>query len=204
MPRGLCTEGLLAIIWFQFNLLYATMRGLFRLTGSSDLLGTFGGASVCISAYGGRKVLELSSFSSCFNSISIFCFSVVTLRSLLITNCCFLFLTLKRTTRMMTPTTMTTSMITTVTTIMTDVVVAPSIGRLVAGCVLLLTGTVLVVLIVSSLLVGCILLLAMAVSVIVITPLMVGCMLLLTGTVLVVVIVPSLLVGCILLMARAV
>ena len=70
---------------------------------------------------------------SCFNSISIFSFSVVTLRSLLITNCCFHFLALKRTTRMTTPTTMTTSMITTATTMMTNVVVAPSVGRLVAG-----------------------------------------------------------------------
>ena len=45
---------------------------------------------------------------------------------------------------MMTPTTMTTSMITTATTMMTDVVVVPSLGRVVVGCVLLLTGAVLV------------------------------------------------------------
>ena len=43
---------------------------------------------------------------------------------------------------MTTPTTMTTSMITTATTIMTDVVVAPSLGGGV-GSVLLLTGRVL-------------------------------------------------------------
>ena len=46
---------------------------------------------------------------------------------------------------MTTPTTMTTSMITTATTMMTNVVVAPSLGGLLVGCVLLLTGTVLVV-----------------------------------------------------------
>ena len=48
----------------------------------------------------------------------------------------------------MTPTTMTTSMITTATTMMTDVVVAPSLEGLLVGCVLLLTGTVLVVVVV--------------------------------------------------------
>ena len=48
----------------------------------------------------------------------------------------------------MTPTTMTTSMITTATTMMTNVVVAPSLGGLLVGCVLLLTGTVPVVVIV--------------------------------------------------------
>ena len=42
---------------------------------------------------------------------------------------------------MMTPTTMTTSMVTTATTMMTDVVVVPSLGRLLVGWVLL-TGTV--------------------------------------------------------------
>ena len=42
---------------------------------------------------------------------------------------------------MTTPTTITTSMITTATTMMTNVVVAPSLGGLL-GCVLLLTGTV--------------------------------------------------------------
>ena len=46
---------------------------------------------------------------------------------------------------MMTPTTMTTSMITTATTMMTDVVVVPSLEGLLVGCTLLLTGTVLVV-----------------------------------------------------------
>ena len=51
---------------------------------------------------------------------------------------------------MMTPTTMTTSMITTATTMMTDVVVAPSLGRVVVGCMLLLTGTVSVVIIVPT------------------------------------------------------
>ena len=50
---------------------------------------------------------------------------------------------------MTTPTTMTTSMITTATTMMTNVVVAPSLGRLLVGCVLL-TGTVPVVVIVPS------------------------------------------------------
>ena len=47
---------------------------------------------------------------------------------------------------MTTPTAMT-SMITTATTMMTDVVVAPSLGGLLVGCVLLLTGTVPVVVI---------------------------------------------------------
>ena len=46
---------------------------------------------------------------------------------------------------MTTPTTMTTSMITIATTMMTDVVVAPSLEGLLVGCVLLLTGTVTVV-----------------------------------------------------------
>ena len=93
---------------------------------------------------------------------------------------------------MTTPTTMTTSMITTATTMMTDVVVAPSLGRSVSGCMLLLTGTVPVVVIIPSLLVGCILLMARAVSVLAVIPsFMVGCMLLLIGTVLVVVIAPS-------------
>ena len=55
---------------------------------------------------------------------------------------------------MMTPTTMTTSIITTATTMMTNVVVAPSLGRVLVGGVLLLTGTVPVVVIVPSLLVG--------------------------------------------------
>ena len=91
---------------------------------------------------------------------------------------------------MMTPTTMTTSMITTATTMMTNVVVVPSLGRLLVGCVLLLTGTVLVVVIVPSL--ECILQMARVVSVLAIAPsLMVGCMLLPTGTVLDVVIAPS-------------
>ena len=48
------------------------------------------------------------------------------------------------------PTTMITSMITTATTMMTDVVVASSLGRLVVGCMLLLTGTVPVVIIVPT------------------------------------------------------
>ena len=52
---------------------------------------------------------------------------------------------------MTTPTTMITSRITTATTMMTNVVVVPSIGRLVVGCVLLLSGTVAVVVIVPSL-----------------------------------------------------
>ena len=45
---------------------------------------------------------------------------------------------------MTTPTTMTTSMITTATTMMTDVVVAPSLEGLLVGC-MQLTGTVPVV-----------------------------------------------------------
>ena len=45
---------------------------------------------------------------------------------------------------MMTPTTMTTSMITTATTMMTDVVVVPSLEELLVGC-MSLTGTVPVV-----------------------------------------------------------
>ena len=53
---------------------------------------------------------------------------------------------------MATPTTMTTSMITTATTTMTDVVVAPSLGGLLVGCVLLLTGTVPVVVVVPTVL----------------------------------------------------
>ena len=53
---------------------------------------------------------------------------------------------------MATPTTMTTSMITTATTMMTDVVVAPSLGGLLVGCVLLLTGTVPVVVVVPTVL----------------------------------------------------
>ena len=43
---------------------------------------------------------------------------------------------------MTTPSTMTTSMITKATTMMTDVVVAPSLGGVMVGCMLLLTGTV--------------------------------------------------------------
>ena len=69
---------------------------------------------------------------------------------------------------MMTPTTMATSMITTATTMITDVVVVPSLGRLLVGCELLLTMKVPVVVVASQL--GGI-----------------GCMLLLIGTVLVVV-----------------
>ena len=69
---------------------------------------------------------------------------------------------------MTTPTTMITSMITTATTMMTNVVVTPSVGRLVAGCVLLLTMAVLVVVIVHSLMVGCMLLLIGTVLVMVI------------------------------------
>ena len=51
---------------------------------------------------------------------------------------------------MTTPTIMTTSMITTATTMMTDVVVAPSLEGLLVGCLLLLTGTVAVVVIAPS------------------------------------------------------
>ena len=53
---------------------------------------------------------------------------------------------------MTTPTTMATSMITTATTMMTNVVVAPSLGELLGGCMLLLTGTIVVV--VPTILVG--------------------------------------------------
>ena len=55
---------------------------------------------------------------------------------------------------MTTPTTMITSKITTVTTMMTDVVVTPSLGTLLEGCVLLLelTGAVSVVVIALSVL----------------------------------------------------
>ena len=70
---------------------------------------------------------------------------------------------------------------------MTGAVVTPSLGGLVVGCVLLLTGTVSVVLTITPLFVGCMLLLTGTVSVVVtITPLFVGCMLLLTGTVVVI------------------
>ena len=62
---------------------------------------------------------------------------------------------------MMTPSTMTTSMITIATTMMTNVVVAPSLGELLVGCELLLTGTIVVV--VPTILVGCVLLLTEAV-----------------------------------------
>ena len=50
---------------------------------------------------------------------------------------------------MMTPTTMTTSIITTATTTMTDVIVVPSLEGLLVGCVLL-TGRVAVVVIALS------------------------------------------------------
>ena len=78
------------------------------------------------------------------------------------------------------PTTMTTRMITIATTMMTNVV---SLGGGV-GCVLLLTGTVPVVVVVPSL-----------------GGLVASSVLLLTGTVLVVTFAPSLLVGCILVIA---
>ena len=51
---------------------------------------------------------------------------------------------------MTTPTTIRTSMITTATTMMIDVVVVPSLGRLVMCCMLLLTGTIPVVTIVPT------------------------------------------------------
>ena len=51
---------------------------------------------------------------------------------------------------MTTPNTMTTSMITTATTMMTIVVAAPSLGGLLVGCVLLLTGTVPVMVVVPK------------------------------------------------------
>ena len=65
---------------------------------------------------------------------------------------------------------------------MTDVVVAPSLGGLLVDCVLLLTGTVPVVVVVPSL-----------------GGLMVVSVLLLTGTVPVFVLAPSVQVGCMLL-----
>ena len=83
---------------------------------------------------------------------------------------------------MTTPTTMITSMITTATTMMIDVGVASSLGRLLVGCVLLLTGTVPVVIFSPSLLVGC-RLLQIKKGVIVASSLLVNCVLLLTGTV---------------------
>ena len=67
----------------------------------------------------------------------------------------------------MTPTTMTTSMITTATTMITDVVVAPLLGGLVVGCMLLLTGTVVVMGVAPSLgrlVVGCVVLVTGAVE----------------------------------------
>ena len=73
---------------------------------------------------------------------------------------------------------MTTSMITTVTTVMTNVVVAPSLEGLLVGC-MQLTGTVAVKIIAPSLLVGCRLLQNTEVT----SPLIVNCVLLLTGTV---------------------
>ena len=83
---------------------------------------------------------------------------------------------------MTTPTTMITSMITTATTMMTDVVVAPSLEGLLVGCVLLLTGTVPVGIIAPTLLVGC-RLLQNKEGVIVASSVIVNCVLLLTGTV---------------------
>ena len=58
---------------------------------------------------------------------------------------------------MMTPTTMTTSMMTTATTMMTDVVVVPSLEGLLVGCVLLLTGKAVVLVTVPTLKEGVIL-----------------------------------------------
>ena len=55
---------------------------------------------------------------------------------------------------MTTPTIMTTSMITTATTMMAVVVVVPSLGGLLVGRVLLLTGTVSVVAVAPTALVG--------------------------------------------------
>ena len=48
---------------------------------------------------------------------------------------------------MMTPTTMTTSMITTATTMMTDVVAAPSLEGILVGCVLLIETVPVVVIV---------------------------------------------------------
>ena len=96
-------------------------------------------------------------------------------------------------TRMTTPTTITTSMITTATTIMTDVVLAPSLGGLLVGCVLLLlSGTIVVVAVVPTVLVSCMPLLTKTVPAVPVAPsVLVGCMLLQIGAVLVVVITPT-------------
>ena len=80
----------------------------------------------------------------------------------------------------MTPTTMTTSMITTATTMMTDVVVAPSLEGLLVGCVQL-TGTVAVGIIAPSFLVGCRLL--QNKEGVIVASSVINCVLLLTGTV---------------------
>ena len=67
---------------------------------------------------------------------------------------------------------------------MTDVVVAPSLGGLLVGCVLLLTGTVPVVLFAPTVMVDCMLLLTERVPVVAVAPtVLVGCVLLLTGAV---------------------
>ena len=71
------------------------------------------------------------------------------------------------TTGMMTPMTMTTSVITRATTMITDVVAAPLLGGLSVVCVLLLTGTVVVMGVTPSLgglVVGCVVLVTGAVQ----------------------------------------
>ena len=80
------------------------------------------------------------------------------------------------------------------------VVVVPSLGRLLVGCVLLLTGKVSVVLTIPTVWVG-----EVMTDVIVVPPLgrlLVGCRLLLTGTVFIIVVAPSILVCCIMLLTR--
>ena len=104
---------------------------------------------------------------------------------------------------MTTPTTMTKSIITTATTMVTDVVVAPSLGGLLVGCMLLLTGTVPVVVVVRSLLVSRVLLLTGTVPVVVVArSLLVSRVLWLTDTLEIIAL--SLLVGCMLYMTRRV
>ena len=82
------------------------------------------------------------------------------------------------------------------------VVVVPSLGRLLVGCVLLLTGKVSVVVTVPTVCVG-----EVMTDVIVVPPfvrLLVGCRLLLTGTFCNTVVAPSILVGCVMLLTRTV
>ena len=85
---------------------------------------------------------------------------------------------------MTTPTTMTKSIITTATTMITDVVVAPSLGGLLVGCMLLLAETVPVVVVAPSLLVSRVLWLTETLEMIALS-FLVGCMLHMTRRVVV-------------------